>query len=353
VWPDPYVNLTQQLDTMAASGVETIRAVFDWATAQPYRTWSQVPQDQRSAFIDVGGVPTQFFSLDVLVALAARRGIAVLPVIQNAPRWDGQSYPGGIVTLARSPGPYAAFAKALVGRYGPRGSLWRELPQIPKVPIRSWQIWNEPNLPAFWPAQPYYTRYMTLLRAAHNAIKSVDPGAQIVLAGLPNYSWLELARLYRFHGARKLFDVVAVHPYTKTPQGVITILGYVRNEMNLVGDTAKPIIADEISWPSSLGQTTHNTGYDFATTQQGQAQNLGKLLPMLVKNRLRLGLGGFYYYDWAGLDRPDYLAFDFSGLFRISNGSFIAKPAYAVFKRDALAMEGCRAKSARPPSCQR
>ena len=46
-----------------------------------------------------------------------------------------------------------------------------------------------------------------------------------MLAGLPNYSWLELGRIYRVPGARNLFDVVAVHPYTKTPQGVLTILG--------------------------------------------------------------------------------------------------------------------------------
>jgi hypothetical protein len=351
VWPDPYVGLPQQLDVMVASGVESVRVVFDWAAVQPHRRWNAVPPAERSQFVDVGGVPTNFNSLDTLVGLAAQRGMTVLPVVQNAPGWDGQSYRGGIVTLPRSAGPYAAFVGTLVRRYGRAGSFWSAHPQLPRVPIEMWQIWNEPNIPAFWPPQPYYSRYLALLRAADTAIKSADRSAKVVLAGLPNYSWIELARIYRFPGARKLFDLVAVHPYTKQPQGVITILGYVRQEMNLAGDASKPILADEISWPSSVGQTNHNVGYDFATTESGQAKNLGKLLPMLVRDRLRLGLAGFYYFDWAGFERRNFLAFDFAGLFRLSKGEFVAKPAYDVFRRAVLAMEGCRA-TARATSCQ-
>jgi hypothetical protein len=352
VWPDAFVDLGPQLDKMVQSGVQTVRVVFDWASFQPYKRWKDVPKASKKQFTNVGGIPTDFSSADELVTLASQRGLTVMPVILDAPGWAGKSYKGGIMLLPRSDAQYATFAKTLVQRYGPRGSLWKTY-RGARVPIRSWQIWNEPNIPAFWPPQPYYSRYVSLLRAAHDAIKSADPSAKVVLAGLPNFSWIELARLYKFRGARKLFDVVAVHPYTKTPHGVITILQYVRDEMNLAGDTTKPMIADEISWPSSQGETTHNTGYDFATTEQGQAQNLSKLLPTLVKDRARLGLAGFYYYDWAGLDRPNYLAFDFSGLFRISDGSFIAKPAFAVFKRDALAMEDCRAKGSRATICLR
>jgi len=351
VWPDPLVDLGRQLDAMVASGVQTLRVVFDWSAAQPYRSWSQVPSGQRGNFVDVGGIPTDFSAMDQLVGQASQRGLPVLPVILDAPSWDGQDYKGGIVTLPKTDGPYAAFAKALVRRYGPHGSFWSTYRSAPRLPIHLWQIWNEPNIPAFWPPQPYYSRYLALLRAAHDAIKAADPSAEIVLAGLPNYSWLELARIYGHRGARNLFDVVAVHPYTKYPQGVITILSYARAVMNQHGDKNKPLIADELSWPSSQGQTTHNTGYDFATTQSGQAQNIGKVLPMLVENRFRLGLSGFYYYDWAGQDRPNYLAFDFSGLFHLDGGSFEAKPAFGVFKQAALAMEGCRSKGSQATDC--
>ena len=354
-WPDPFIDIAKQLDVMVASGVQTIRVVFDWSRIQPYRSWNQVPAADKGKFVNVGGIPTDFRSLDQLVGLASQRSITVLPVILNAPRWDGQTYKGGILAIPRSPAPYAAFAKTLVRRYGPGGSFWANSPYTYNLPtpITMWQIWNEPNIPAFWPQQPYYARYVALLRATHAAIKSADPTAKVVLAGLPNYSWLELAQIYKYSGARSLFDAVAVHPYTHTPQGVITILSYVRTVMNQAGDRAKPMFADEISWPSSQGKTLHNTGYDFATTEAGQARNLGKLLPMLVRDRARLGLAGFYYYDWMGQDRHNYLAFDFAGLLRFSDGGFQAKPAYGVFVRDALAMEGCRTKGPRATACNK
>jgi hypothetical protein len=353
VWPDPYVDLGHQLDVMVASGVQTLRAVFDWAHAQPYKSWKQVPAGQQSRFVSVGGIPTDFSSSDQLVGLASQRGLTVLPVILNAPRWDGQTYKGGMLAIPRSAAPYAAFVKALVRRYGLGGSFWASYPYRPNFPIRMWQIWNEPNILAFWPQQPYYSRYIALLRAAHTAIKSADPSAKVVLAGLPNFSWFELARIYKFHGARSLFDIVAVHPYTRTPQGVIAILGYVRKAMNQGGDRAKPILADEISWPSSQGKTPHNTGFDFATTESGQARNIRKLLPMLVSDRARLRLAGFYYYNWAGQERRNTLAFEFAGLFRFSGGKFVAKPAYDVFRRAALAMEGCRTKGPLAEDCHR
>src|SRR5947209_2082111 len=321
VWPDPFINLPAQLDAMATSGVQSVRSTFDWANMQPYKSWKQVPRAERRAFTNVGGLPTSFFSSDQLVGQAAQRGITVLPVILDAPSWDAKRWKGGILKVPRANGPYAAFAKALVRRYGPRGTFWAHRSGIHE-PIRAWQIWNEPTILAFWPPKQYPGRYETLLKAAHDAIKGADPHAKIVLAGLPNYSWFDLSHLYRIRGARSLFDEVAVHPYTKSPQGVLTILGYVRQVMAQNGDARKPLIADEISWPSSLGKTTHNVGYDFATTESGQAKNVSTMLPLLVRNRTRLGLAAFYYYDWAGMDRRNYLAFDFAGLMHLGAGGF-------------------------------
>jgi hypothetical protein len=349
-WPNQYVDLSQQMDTMVAAGVESIRVVFDWSEAQPYGSFSRVPAADKGLFTNVGGTPTNFSSYDALVGAAAAHHITVLPVIQNAPTWDGQTYPRALVRLPRSPGPYAAFAKALVERYGSTGSFWKANPGLPKVPITMWQIWNEPNVPAFWPPQPYYSRYVTLLRAAHNAIKAADRSAKVVLAGLPNFSWIDIARIDRFRGARNLYDVASVHPYTKNPQGVITILGYVRHVLDTSGGASKPILADEISWPSSLGHTSRNR-YDFATTQSGQAQKVGQAIALLAKNRVRLRLGAFYYYDWAGQDRPNYSAFDFAGLFHFLNAVFTAKPVYNAFRTESLAIEGCRSKTGTASDC--
>ena len=348
---DPGINLASQLNSMVASGVQSLRLTFDWASAQPYASWGQVPAADRSQFVSVGGIPTRFGVIDQIVGLAAQRRLTVLPVVLNAPKWDGVHFKGiSIVDIPRTDAPYARFVGALVRRYGSRGSFWRD--HAPKVPIRMWQIWNEPNIIGFWPPQPFEPRYIGLLRAARAAVEAADPSAKVVLAGLPNFSWLHVQKLYKL-GARKLFDVVAIHPYTKDPAGVITILQKNRQVMDAAGDTRKPIIADEVSWPSSLGKTSHNVGLDFAVTEAGQARNIGKLLPLLGNNRRSLNLLGFYYYTWAGAERRNALAFDFAGLLRFHSGTFVTKPAYNVFRRDALALERCRQKGPVATSCVR
>ncbi len=343
------VDLPSQLDAMVASGVQNIRVVFDWSWAQPYQRSSQVPAAQKSQFTNVGGIPTRFAQIDQIVGLAAQRGLTVLPTVIFAPNWDATSHPKDAISIPQRSGPYGTFVGALVRRYGPKGSFWAS--HRPKVAVRMWEIWNEPNIFRFWFKQPFQSAYVALLRAAHNAIKRVDPGAKVVLAGMPNFSWTQLARIYKIKGARALFDVVAAHPYTKNPPGVITILQKVRAVMNANGDTHKPLLADEISWPSSQGQTVHNTGFDFVTTQAGQASKLAKVLPLLGKNRVKLGLMGFDYYTWAGIEDQNGLAFDFSGLERFSSGQFFAKPALGVFRHGALGLEGCRQKGSRATIC--
>jgi hypothetical protein len=332
VYPDTdqHVNLANQLDVMVSSGVESLRVVFDWAKAQPYASWSEVPASQTRSFIDIGGVPTRFGPIDQLVGLAAQRRLTVLPVIVDSPRWDSDP-----TVWAAEPNPRSVFWSHRSG----------------KVPITMWQIWNEPNIPAFWPVQPFAQSYVYMLSAARVAIKSADPSAKIVLAGMANYSWIDLSKVYKVQGARSLFDVVAIHPYTKTPQGVITILSYVRRVMNANGDRRKPILADEVSWPSSAGKTKHNVGLDFATSEAQEARNVGQLLPLLAKNRKRLNLAGFDYYTWAGRERRNSLPFEFAGLFRYTADRFVAKPVFGVFKREALALEHCRAKRLRATSC--
>jgi hypothetical protein len=346
---DSKIDLAPQLDSMVASGVESLRFVVNWSYAQPYASDRDVPVGQESDFIDVGGVPTRFDQIDQLVALAAQRRLKLLPDVLYAPGWDVAHHSGGTYGRPSSTRAYANFMSALVQRYGPRGSFWQT--HSPKVPIRTWQIWNEPNITVFWPQQPFARSYVSLLAAAHAAIKRADPGARIVLAGMPNFSWKALGRIYAVRGARKLFDVVAVHPYTRQPSGVITILTKVRQVMNAAGDRRKPILADEISWPSSLGQTHHSEGFDFATTVAGQARNLTAMLPMLARDRAKLRLVGFDYYTWAGTDERGALAFDFAGLFHIHGDQLSAKPAFYAFRRAALALDGCREKGAVATVC--
>ncbi len=346
-------QLGTQMDTMVSSGVESVRVVFDWSVAQPYESSSQVPASQAGDFTTDGvdNVPTNWAAMDDLVAAAAQRHLSVLPVVLDAPSWDGHLGNGASVAIPRDDAAFAAFCKALVLRYGPGGTYWQFFSPI--VPITSWQIWNEPNLRGFWSKQPFAPSYVALLRSARTAIKSVDPQAQIVLAGLANYSWTALRSIYKVHGARGLFDVVGLHPYTKTPQGVVTILEYAREVMKAYGDANKQIIADEISWPSSQGKTVHNTGYDFATTEAGQAREVAAVIPLLAADRAKLRLRAVYYYTWATVEVRNGLAFTYAGLLKYVHSNFVRKPAFYAFKNAALAAEHCKTKGALATQCTR
>jgi hypothetical protein len=340
----PGVNLDQQLNVAVASGVESLRVAADWSEMQPYQSRAQVPAADRSQFQTVAGVPTRFSAFDRIVSASAQRGLTLLPVVESPPGWDLLK-PGTTGSPPKSDAPFGAFLTALVDRYGPRGSFWSSHPTVPRVPIRMWQIWNEPHLAQYWSVQPFAPSYVKLLAAAHAAIKAADPGAKVVLAGLANYSWQYLADIYRVPGARRLFDVVAIHPYTEQARGVITILQRARAVMNRFGDGQKPMLATEVTWPSSLHKAPPQFG--VSTTEQQQAQRLGQLLPLLAADRGKLGLIGFYWYTWMGDETPRAhpYAFDYAGLLKDVNGTVTPKPALSVFRRGALSMENCRRKT--------
>ncbi|MGO9790565.1 MAG: hypothetical protein ACLP8S_14055 [Solirubrobacteraceae bacterium] len=340
MYPDtaPGINLAAQFAAMHAAGVQSVRVAFAWSQAQPYPNWSVVPAGVRGNYTNAGGVPTDFAPIDELVSLAARHRMTLLPTVLYAPSWDitGQGSEG-LGRPARD-GPYAAFLTDLVDRYGPGGSFWAGRAGLSE-PIREWQIWNEPDIPYFWPAQPFARTYVALLIAAHRAIKQADPGAEVVLAGEPNDSWSELETVYQVNGARAAFDAVGVHPYTATAAGVITILHYVREVMDAHGDAAKPLIADEVGWPSAKGVASNGSSPGLLTTEAGQARATAAVLPLRARARASLNLASFDYYTWAGVETPGGYAFSFAGLFKYLAGRLTAKPAFAAFARAALAIE--------------
>jgi hypothetical protein len=347
--PDSQLDLNNQMASMVGNGVESVRAAFNWAAAQPYVSWSQVPSAERSEFVTgPEGRPISYAVTDEIVGDAARHGLTVLPTLLYAPAWDAQNNPGGFKIPERD-APYAEFAAAMVRRYGPNGSFWAQNRQIPRRPVRMWQVWNEPNISAYW-RQPFAKGYVPLLRITRQAIKQADPGAKIVLGALTNLAWRSIGQIYAVKGARSLFDVVSVNGFTSTPSDVILYLRLMRHAMDRYGDVTKPLIASEISWPSAKGQTAQRN--DFNTTENGQARDIAQLLPMIGAWRTRLGLSGFYYYTWMGNEFKGAPAFSFSGLVRFTQSGHVkTKPALAAFRRGALALEGCRAKGGTANRC--
>jgi hypothetical protein len=329
-------QLGPEWDLMATTGVESVRTAFFWPTAQPYASAAEVPPAEAGRYRDAQGVPTDFSAYDATVLAAALRRLPVLPIVTGTPGWAGDPA-GDHASPPRDPADYARFLTALVERYGPGGSLWAEHPEAPAQPIRDWQAWNEPNLTRYWTRQPFARPYVRLLKAARAALRAADPGARLILAGLPNESWRALRSVYRA-GGRRSFDAVALHPYTGKPRNVVRLVRLARRVMRRHHDRRKPVWVTELSWPAAKGKTNNTAG--FETTDNGQARRLREGLRRLAAARRRLRIERVYWYTWLSVEGTPN-SFDYSGLRRQRDGQYVDVPALAVFRRAARRLEGC------------
>lgn len=314
----------RQFPRMAAAGVETVRVAFSWSRAQP-----------------VYGEPIDLSATDRIVALAAARRIRVFPHLILAPQWIRMSsHPQA---PARDPHAFVPYVRALVNRYGPNGTFWGEHPELPWLPIRHWQFWNEPHLPYQWTLKPgldWRTTYTEQLRVFHAAVKAADPKAKVVLGGLTNRSWVYLRQLYKA-GAGRWFDIAAVHPYTRKPEGVITIVRRFRKVMRSHRQNRKPVWATEMGLPAARGRAGSRNS--LQTTDNGMARWLAGAYGQLAKHRRRslVRVGRAYWYTWASSYRGKNM-FSYAGLFRHRTGGKTSeRRAYRSYVRTARRLEGC------------
>ena len=102
---------------------------------------------------------------------------------RDRPRHQRAKAPAHLPTTGVGGTAWSSFLKAAVARYKPGGAFWAEHPLLPQLGISDWQIWNEPNF-KYFVAKPNPTEYGKLVTLSSKAIKSADPTAQVILAGL-------------------------------------------------------------------------------------------------------------------------------------------------------------------------
>ena len=341
-------RLDQQMKLMARSGVESIRVARGWPEIQP-----------EAGTFDIS-------ELDAAIGAAARHGIQPIVNLTRTPRWASSNPSSGDYwRLPPREGTYSELMRQLALRYGPGGSFWRENPSIRPLPVRQWQIWNEPSGPAHWLPRPWAPSYTQLLRASYEAIHSVDRRAQVVagpLVATGTYTqWAGVRDLLKA-GAARWFDVASVHPFTSNSASVsdsaarlVEIVRRVRAQMNKRGARRKEIVLTEMTWPASLGKIPKANQLHFSTTRKGQAARLKAGYRALAKARRKLRITNAYWYTWATTyDRrgsPAVVAINFTGLTRYRGGPFSPMPALRAYRSVAAQLEGCR-KSANARRCR-
>lgn len=279
--------------------VGTLRIPIYWPAVEP-----------RSGDLDFG-------ALDAIVGPAAASGVRVLPFVYGTPSWLATN-PARPPLSATARSAWTGFLRALVHRYGPRGDLWAD--GSGRLPIRRWQVWNEPNFLLFWRPRPSPAGYARLLRASARALRSADPGAQVVAAGLAPVEggmlpWAFLRKLYDVPGVASSFDLAAVHPYSSSLGGMAYQLRKARQVMAAAGDRAKPLLVSELGVASdSRLPTAFNWGI------RGQASFLRRAYGFLLRARSRWHIAGIDWYAWQDLSAADsHCVFcEYAGLFDTS-----------------------------------
>jgi hypothetical protein len=270
-----------------------------------------------------------FGELDPIVSAAADAGVRVLPFVYGTPAWLAGD-PTHPPLSRRALGAWARFLRALTRRYGPGGNVWagRSAP----MPIRQWQIWNEPNFLLFWRPRPSAAGYARLLRASASAIRGVDPGARIVAAGLAPVEggmlpWAFLRKLYAVPGVERSIDLAALHPYSSTLAGVTYQVRKARQVLAAAGEPRTPLLISELGVASA---SRLPTGFDWGL--KGQASFLLRAYRLLLGARVRWHIAGIDWYAWRDLSGADpHCVFcESAGLFDTTGRP---KPAWRAFRQ--------------------
>ena len=319
------------LQRMGQAGVQVLRQPFGWAELQP------TPNG-----------PYDFREFDRIVAGAASNGVEVVPFVFGTPEWARNCsavpafYCDRVTPLLSAAGTagWPALLSALVGRYGSRGTFWSnplDSYSPPFRPITRWQVWNEPNSPKYLRPAPTPKAYYDLLKVSSPAIRSQDPSARILLGGLygipprPGMTmWKFLDRLYRFKGAQRLFDAVALHPYSHNVRGIEMQVSRGREIIRKHHDKAK-IYLTEIGWGS--GTNAGPAGRGLYKGIAGQGASLAASFSWAIRNRGRYGIGGVDWFSWRDLPPGGGGDCVLCESFGLLNVDFSPKPSMAAFTR--------------------
>ncbi len=250
------------LDRLDAMGAEWVRLDVSWAMIQPTG-----PEQY-----DLGwGVPF----VDKVVDQAHSRGLKVLVMFWMTPGWANGN--AGDRVAPSNPDTYANAIEWASRRWAGE--------------VQAWEVWNEPNLDAFWStADP--AAYTRLLCPAYRAVKRGNPGADVVFGGVAHNDddWIRAAY---DAGAKGCFDAMATHPYVGPSDASprLSVAGEpwefphlreVRRLMTSRGDD-KPIWATEFGW-STHANTGAEKPWEKGVTPQVQAQYTIDALTLLERD---------------------------------------------------------------------
>lgn len=293
-----------------SASVTQLREDLSWATAEP----------ERGVF--------DWALFDGVVLAAARRGLRVLPLLDDTPGWATD---GDKDSLPNDRADFAAFAAAAARRYGPGGEYWTHRRQHRKLaryapPVM--EIFNEPYYHDVDPGD-----YARMVRDAAFAARMANPRVKFLAAAEPGEQWLDGV----YKAVPDIFASYArgggaVHAYgNNAPATTPSLYSIETRRVEIThaimaehGDGNVPVWITEVGWPTC---PTPN----MRCVSEGKQAKYLEAVFRLARTRWAQWLRAIFVYNlmdpsrgspadreqWFGLIRPD--------------GS--PKPAWSVLKR--------------------
>jgi len=203
-------------------------------------------------------------------------GITLVPYICYMPKWNSK---GAADTLffwnyaPVEPGQFGEFTKALVNRY----KKW----------IKTWELWNEPDIWVYW--QGTQEEFANMIKIGAQAVKEADPDAKVVLGGVA-YSEEFVEKMFRDFDVSPFVDVVNMHNYYETWSN--EPVEQIDDHILKMGEVIEKYGNNQPLWMAEVGYSTFRQGsqvsseysatYDYEHTPEYQAVDLFKRLSLIV-----------------------------------------------------------------------
>ena len=229
-------------------------------------------------------------TLDAAVDNAQAAGAKnILYVLGSTPRWAARNpqipglYGPGSTSLPRKTGDYVDFARKVAKRYKGR--------------ITAYQIWNEANTRSFYEGD--WTALARLTRRTNEAIKAVDPKAEVVAASstvIPGRLFQTESFFVRYaralHRLGDPVDAFSVHLYpvdtSKGPDARTRAILATQRVLNKVG-------IDRPVWDTEVNYGDRRAGLPQVVPDTEQAV---RYVARTYIDAATLGIARSYWYGW-------------------------------------------------------
>lgn len=291
LWGKSNRFIRARLDEVVALGATWLRTDVKWEWMEPTK----------------GSI--SWYQLDKVVNAAAQRKLNVLLVVGNLPAW---CRPPSAPTSSDQQLNYAQFFCKVIHRYKDR--------------VTHYEMWNEANLPYFWP-NPSPLHYADLTKVTYPMAKREDPNCVLLASGTgwidpPGIDSVSWYKQIMAAGAGALFDIANVHPYqdaSLASQGQYS-----------TGELAKlPSVQAQL--PAAVAANVWGTEFGLPTAGQysvSEKTQADALLAGIAQFSALSPSGVIFLYslrDQGGHDRE--------GFFGLTRSDGTLKPAYTAIQQ--------------------